>query len=457
MGNTETERKLPLISKVGYTVGAVGNTFCYMLVAAFTLLYCTNVIGLNAAVIGTILLVSRLLDGVSDVIMGWIIDRTNSKLGKARFWYIVSAAPLGLFTFLLFNVPGRFTDQTKYIYIFITYTLMSAVAYTMCTIAGTALSALVTKNMKERVQLGSLNFIAAIISSILISSITSGLVDSFGGGQHGWFVVSLIYSVVCTVLILLASLTLKELPPEELYGTEEQQTQIAQKSSLKDAGLLLKNKYFLMILAIYLVQYLCSGLGQGMGIYFATYKLGSPALFGALTTAGMLPICIALLFVPTLSAKLGIKKAAMLGNIVGIFGAVLIAIGGLTGAFALVIAGIVIKGFGTAPLTGALNALIAETDEYSLLKFGKRLTGSIFACSSVGQKVGTGLGTALCGFLLTLGGFDGMAASQTATAVSVINWSYLLSNGLPPVILTIILLFLNVEKDNKKMREAAQQ
>lgn len=449
-------KSLPLIRKLGYGIGDAGSNFCWTFVASFIMIYCTNILGVSAAVIGTIMMLSKVLDGITDVFMGRIIDATHSKMGKARFWYFISSFPVAICTFLIFNVPGSFSENTKYIYIFIVYTLMGAVFYTMNNIAYSTLTALVTKNPKDRVQMGSYRFMFAMISVLFMSSVTMNLVENFGGGQKGWRTVSIIYSILCLVLLLVPVIAVKELPEEELRDAAMNDAPEEKVGFFKGFVLLLKNKYFIMILLIYLVNYLVGGITQGMGIYFATYQMGNPSLFGAITMAGMLPIVIALPFVSQLTAKYGIRNSAMAGNILALLGAIVLITGGMMGKFSLVLTGLVIKAVGTAPLTGGLNALIAETDDYSSLKLGHRLTGTIYSCSSVGLKVGTGIGTAACGFLLELGGFDGTAATQTATAVATINWSYLLASALPAVFLTIILYFLRVEKENKELRERKQ-
>lgn len=131
----------------------------------------------------------------------------------------------------------------------------------------------------------------------------------------------------------------------------------------------IKNKYFLLILALYLAKYMGSGLTSGLGIYFATYQLGNASLLGTLSLAGILPSAIALPFVPLLTSRFGMSKAVMASNIVGALGCIPVVIGGLTGNFTLVLIGMAIRAVASAPQTGAMNAIIAETDEYSHLKF----------------------------------------------------------------------------------------
>lgn len=454
MSNQENQEKsLPLIRKIGYGVGDAGSNFCWTFVASFIMIYCTNTLGISATVVGTLLMLSKVLDGITDVFMGRIIDATHSKMGKARFWYFVSSFPVAIFTFILFNVPGSFTENTKYIFIFVVYTLIGAVFYTMNNIAYSTLTALCTKNPKDRVQMGSYRFIFAAIAVLFLSFITSGLVESFGGGQKGWTAVSLIYSIICLVLLLVPVFAVHELPEEELREAMGIDKKKDEPGFLQGVALLFKNKYFLLILALYLVKYMGSGLTSGLGVYFATYQLGNASLLGTLSLAGILPAAIALPFVPGLTAKFGMSKTVMAANLVGALTCIPVVIGGLTGNFSLVLIGMVLRAVASAPQTGAMNAIIAETDEYSHLKFGHRLTGMIYSCSSVGIKVGTGLGTALCGFILDMGGFDGMAETQTATAVATINWSYLLAVIVPMILAAVLFYFLKVEEDNKKLRE----
>lgn len=453
---TNPTGSLTLLQKLGYGIGDAGSNFCWSFVAAFIMLYCTNTLGVSAAVIGTLMMVSKILDGFTDIFMGNIIDRTHSKMGKARFWYFVSCLPVAVFTFFLFNVPKSLGSTGQYAYVFIVYTLLGAVFYTMNNIAYSAMTALCTRDPKDRVQMGSFRFVFAIIALLIIQTITSGLVDGFGGGQAGWTTVSIIYSVICFVLLLIPVFSVRELPPEE---TEEETKQAVKEEALgfvESMKILLKNKYFLLILGLYIINYIVSGLTSGLGIYYATYQLGNPALLGLLSMSTLLPIIIALPIIAPFVAKIGMRKSIIWGQILGIVATIPLLIGAFTGSLVLILISLGLKGFSGAPLTASLNALIAEADDYSYLKFGHRITGTVYSCSSVGVKVGTGLGTALCGFILDLGGFDGTAAVQTARAVSTINWSYLLTYMVPGFIMLALIYFLKVEADNKKLREAKE-
>lgn len=455
MNENTNQEQLSHIKKIGYGIGDFGANYCWSFVAAFVLIYFTNVLGISAAVVGSIMMLSKVLDGISDVFMGRVIDLTKSKMGKARFWLFISTLPLSLSVFLLFNVPAGFTENTKYIYIFIIYTLMGAVFYTMNNIAYSTLTALITKNQKERVALGSYRFIFALTALVLISSYTMSLVEKLGGGQVGWRNVSIIYSIICFIGLMIPVLAVRELPESELTEQNENKgNESKEKGSFwKDFSLLMRNKYFIIILIYYLSFYLFNGIFSGLGIYYSKYCLGNAGLLGIITVAVRIPTIIMLLFVPKLSEKFGVRNTALAGACFAFGGAMITYWGGNAGLFTLLLVGMVIKALGNAPMTGCLNALIAATDDYSQLKFGKRMTGTIYSCSSIGIKVGTGLGTAACGFLLDLGGFNGLADTQTSRALIVINHGYLSSLIFLTVTAIIALYFLKVEAENRKLRK----
>ncbi|MDO4650776.1 MAG: glycoside-pentoside-hexuronide (GPH):cation symporter [Eubacteriales bacterium] len=419
----DTTRKLNMRSKLGYGVGDAGANFCWTFVASFFLLYCTNVLGVSAAAVGTLLMISKIFDGISDVFMGAIIDRTRSKMGKARFWFFWSSFPVAFCVYLLFNIPAGFSETTKYGYIFVVYTLMGAVFYTMNNIAYSTLTALVTKDPKERVELGSYRFIFAIGAALVIMSITSPLVEALGGGQAGWRAVSIIYAILCLALLQISVWSVRELPESELQDQQVKEKK-EKVSLLTTVKLLFQNKFFLLILLYYLSSYLLNGIYSGLGIYFATYNLGNGSLLGVLSIVSLLPTIIMLPLVPKITSKKGMRNTALIGMVIACIGGIIAFVGGSAQIIPLLFAGALVFSAGKAPMTGVTNALIAAADDYSELKYKQRITGAIYSCSSVGMKVGTGIGTALTGFILEFGKFDGAKAIQSEGTLRLISNSY---------------------------------
>lgn len=453
----ENKKYLKWYQKVAYGSGDMGANFMYGLVSSFIMLYVTTAMGMNPAIIGTLMMVSKILDGVSDVFFGGLIDKTHSKMGKARPWMFWSAFPLAICEVLLFSIPNA-APTLQYVYFFVIYTLLNAGLYTANNIAYASLTALITKNPSERVQLGSIRFIFALVTNILISSITVMLVNSFGGGAAGWRMVAIIYAVLVIAFNMLAVLPVKEVPEEENAAEKQQAAaSVDKRSLLENLKLLIHNKFYLLILAYYILYYCMSGISTGVGTFYCTYSLGNSELLGLLSMAGMGPMIIGLIVTPVLVSKFGIYKVNFVGMAIATVASIPTVIFGYTGNLTMFMVFSLIRGLGSSPMLGTLNAVIAETATYSYNKDGVHLDGTMFSCSSMGIKVGGGVGTALTGWLLALGGFEGEAVVQTAGAISMINFMYLVLPTVLTAIMLLIVFKLDVEKANKQLVAAKQR
>ncbi|MDY5327045.1 MAG: MFS transporter [Gemmiger sp.] len=444
----EDKRYLKWYHKVAYGSGDLACNLGYGLIGSFIMIYLTNTVGLNSAIIGTLMMFSKFLDGVTDVFFGSLMDRTHTKLGKARPWMLYAQIGVSLCTFLLFCVPaGSITMQ--YVYFFIVYTSLNAVFFTANNIAYSALSALITRNANERVQLGSIRFMFALFTGILVPSITMGLVESFGGGAAGWRTVALIYSVLALIINTISCLSVRELPEEKKADAPAGAP--AEKISLiQSAKYLVSNKYYLIILGIYLCQYCGSGITQGVGVYYMTYIMGNASLLGLFSMAQMLPMIVALSVTPILVKKFGSMWKV---NFYGFCLSLVFGLGFIGAALAknvtLMLACMMLKGVCTGSIMGTLNAYVAETSAYTFKTQGVHLDGTMFSCSSLGVKVGGGIGSALCGLLLAAGGFDGLAAVQTDGALRMITFMYIIIPFIFLVLQTLLISQLKVEKANR--------
>ena len=438
---TQEKNYLKAWQKVAYGAGDFGSNFMYTFVSSFVLIYLTDTVGLNAAVIGTLMLLTKCLDGVTDVFFGRLIDRTHSKMGKARPWMFWTAFPLAVCEILLFMTPSM--GQTlQYAYFFVIYTLLNAFFYTANNIAYASLTAYMTKNPNERVQAGTFRFMFAMLAGIVIAAATTGLVTAFGGGVAGWRMTAILYTVIMLTFNTLSVLSVKEIETNE-KTTAENSDGITFLQSLK---ILLTNRYYLLILAFYLLQYGMQGVTNGVGIYFCTYVLGDPDALGLFSFMAMIPMIVGLAFTPGLVKKFGIYKVNKYGALFSaVFGVVFIGVC-YTGSLPLMLAATALRGLGLSPMLGTLNAVIAETSEYTFKKDKVHLDGTMFSCSSMGIKLGGGIGTALSGWLLALGGYVNGAASQPASAVSMMTFMYAVIPAIVCVLMLLVVSGLNIEK-----------
>jgi GPH family glycoside/pentoside/hexuronide:cation symporter len=144
------KERIKLKEKLAFSLGDIASNVVWSGVGSFVTFYYTNSVGMAAAAIGTMFLISRIFDGISDIVMGLIIDRTKSRFGKARPWLLWMALPFGISGVLLFSVPLGLSPVAKLIYVYITYNLLSTVVYTAINLSYGTMTALITDNSKDR-------------------------------------------------------------------------------------------------------------------------------------------------------------------------------------------------------------------------------------------------------------------------------------------------------------------
>lgn len=451
-----TEKKyLKWYNKIGYGSGDIGGNVVYAFLTFFVMIYLTDSIGLNSGIIGTLMAVAKIFDGISDVIFGSLIDKTHTKMGKARPWMLWPYFGCGVCLFAIFAIPTSWGKVAQYTFFLIFYVMLNAGFYTANNIAYSALTALVTRNENERVQLGSIRFVFAFTTSTIIQAITFGLVDYFGNDAAAWKIVALIYVMIGIISNTISVLSLKELPEEE-NNTKKETSAPAEKYSLREAvGLLIKNKYYLLILGIYLLTQLYSAF-TGVGTFYMTYVLGDANLLGKFATALNIPMIIGLLLVPTVVAKLGgMYKINYSGYIVATVARFLVIVAAYIDSIPMMLAFTAVASLGMCPLQGDLNAVIASASDYTYLTTGKRIDGTMYSCTSLGVKLGGGLGTAVSGWLLAASGYiKGGAVAQPDSVITMLNVMYLWLPAIFCALVTFLLIQLNVEKANQTILAA---
>ena len=449
----EEKKYLKWYNKVGYGAGDIAGNVVYALLAAFVMIYLTDTVGLNAGIVGTLIAVSKIFDGISDIFFGAMIDKTKSKMGKARPWMLYGYFGCAVCLVAIFCIPVDMGQKAQYAWFFIAYTLLNAGFYTANNIAYSALTALITKNNSERVQMGSIRFMFAFGTSMLIQAITVGFVAKLGGGAAAWRTVAIIYAIIGVISNTLSVLSVKELSDEELAEDKKSDESEEKYNLISTFKLLVHNKYFLMICGSYLLMQLYSAT-LGMGIYFMKYVLGDEGLFGTFSWAINIPMIVGLLVTPILVAKFnGMYKLNVAGYVIGTAGRLGVVAAGYMGNIMLMLAFTAVAALGMSPLQGDMNALIATTSEYTRLTTGKKVDGTMYSCTSFGTKVGGALGTAIAGWMLAASGYVQNAVTQSQPCVNMLYVMYLWLPMIFNLIITFILIRLNVEKANKELQK----
>ncbi len=445
----EEKKYLKWYNKVGYGSGDIAGNVVYAFLTSFVMIYLTDTIGLASGVIGTLIALSKIFDGFTDIIFGSLIDKTHSKLGKARPWMIYGYIGCAVTLAAVFAVPTSWGKTAQYAWFFIAYTLLNGIFYTANNIAYSALTSLVTRNSKERVEMGSYRFIFAFSTSLLIQSVTVMFVDYCGGDAAAWRLVAIIYAVIGLIVNTISGLSVKELPEEELGETQAKEEKYGLAEAFK---LIIANKYYIMICGVYILQQLYGAM-IGAGIFYATWVLKNKNLFGVFSWAVNIPLIIALIFTPTLVGKWkGMYKLNLRGYMLAVLGRGLVVVAGYMGSVPLMLLFTALAAFGQGPWQGDMNAVIASCSEYTYLTKGKKVDGTMYSCTSLGVKLGGGIGTAVVGWLLEFSGYVGTAASQPQSCINMLQFMYLWLPLIFNVLIMIILSKMNVEEANAKIR-----
>ena len=439
--------------KVGYGAGDIAGNCVYALLTAFMMIYLTDTIGMSMGVVSTLIALSKIFDGVSDFFFGRLIDKTHTKMGKARPWMLWPYIGCAVTLVACFSIPTSWGQTAQYIFFFLSYTLLNAVFFTANNIAYASLTALITKNTSERVQIGSLRFIFAFATKIVIEAVTIYAVAWLGGGVTGWRTIAIIYAIVGVITNTLSVFSVKELPEED-EGAEKNEKKENDLTFLQSFKVLLKNKYYLIICFSYILTQLYASV-IGIGTYYTKYIMGDETIFSTISLAINITMVVSLTVLPMVIKKLGgMYKLNIWGYVLAAVSRVGVMVAAYMGSLPLMLAFTAVSTIGIAPLQGDMNALIACCSEYTTLTTGHRLEGMMYSCSSLGIKLGGALGTAICGWLLDAAGYVENAAVQTAATVNMLNFLYLWMPILINAGVGFLLVFLRVEKANKDLMAA---
>ena len=216
--------------RIGYGIGNYCMAWINGIMSAFFMLYLTNVSFIDAGVAGVLIAVSKVFNGVSDLIMGGIVDRTKSRFGKARVWLVRMCIPLAISTLLLFSIPSSWSDIVKYIYMFILYNLVNSVFYTSMYVPYNSMNYLMTQNTYDRGVLGNMNMIFQTLANITMNTFFISWLNFFGEGdmydQQAWTKIFIVIGLIVISASVLCFLGTKERTAVSVQQTEDKKDKI---------------------------------------------------------------------------------------------------------------------------------------------------------------------------------------------------------------------------------------
>ncbi|MPW25254.1 MFS transporter [Alkalibaculum sp. M08DMB] len=433
---TKVSTKEVLAFSMGYmalTLGGLGNSYLSF--------FWTDIALIPLSAVGMIFLISRIFDGVTDIIIGFMIDKTKSKHGKARPWLLWMLVPSVVSMVALFYMPNISTTG-KIIYAFIVY---NAVAFFFATATAIPLQTLCSRLSSDGAERLKLNMVAQIFGSavsVLGNYFVIIGITKFGDGAGGYFKFFGLLSIISGILILIAFAGTKE-KVEASKKSDEKKLTLGEGFKL-----LFSNKYWIWVTLLQVSSWLFPAF-MAINIYYMIWIYKDPSLMGPFMSLIFFAMFVSIMILTPLSQKIGKDKTAFLGMFLQVIGG-LIPLVNLT-SLPILMASAVFRGAGPAAMLGTRLAFTADVVEYGEWKNGTRTEGLIYSGTSMGQKIGMGLGGLIVTIMLGIGGYVGGAATQTPAALNSIVFTFTWLSALASALAVVCLFFLG--KLQKQMPE----
>jgi len=431
---SKTGTKLSLKEKIGYGLGDTASHFVWDMVGFWILIFYTDTFGISAAVAGTIMLIARVWDMVSDPIMGIIADRTNTRWGKFRPYILWMALPYSVLAVLTFTTPD-FGQTGKIIYAGVTYLLLMTV-FTAINLPYSSLGAVMTSDSYERAGLNSYRFIFAFIGQFIVTGTALSLALYFGKGDNakGYQYTLTLFAIISFILFMITFKTTKERvqhPKEQKHNLKE------------DIKNLFKNKPWVILFFVGIISFVMFAMQNLSIAYYFKYYIGDEESVQLFNVIGTLALIAGIPFSKPLSKRFGKRNVYLASSLISGFFFILLYLPGADNIISIYVLNILAK-FTYAPAVPLLWTMLADTADYSEWKSGRRATGLVFSAATFAQKAGWGIGGALAGWLLALYQFT-PNIEQTASALTGIKMMISVFPGILYMSCAILLFFYAID------------
>ncbi len=451
---------------LGYLLGPCGALLLNAVLATYLNVYYTDVLKLSPLWGGAFLvvfpLVSKLVDAATNVFMGYIIDRTKTKQGKARPWLLVSAPLMCVKGILLFVVP-EISTAGQAAWVMISYKLFYSFAYTIFNMSHNLMCPLSTRNTTQRGGLSVFNQISTIMMSGILVALVFPMVimPMLGVDKAKWIVVMSVLSIIALPLTLLEYYFTKERVTEEQVSEEEKDIPF-----LTQLKIVFTDKYMLIIFSYFLIYTFGVSLKNLGLVYYCNYVLGTynDGITQTLVSVlGGIPMGIGIFAVWPLAKTFGKRNVTLWGFLLYALGS------GICWMFptnmVIVLAGQFIKNIGGLPCAYVFMALFADALDHIEWKSGLRCDGVAMSIYSIIAVALVGVATGIFNALLTGAGYiapelvngETMAAVQPETVTRVITFSFVGLETITGVVLAGLLIFLSVEGTVSKKQAVIRQ
>lgn len=423
-------------------LGAIWSTRSFSLsadamVLAFLSVYAASYLGLDLAVIGTLLLVAKVVDAISNFVIAFIVDNTHWKLGKGRPWEIC-VIPMWLLTFVLFGIPIGWNTVVQYAVVFLMYTLIVSICQTALYCTEPIYFNHAFKDEKARISIQTVNGFVNVITFTIIGIIFPQLMGKYMFAPNGWLIMALIVGVPCMILGMIRFICIKEV---DIAVTEQKAQRVTIGDSVKA---MVGNKYVIMVTLIYFAVNFVGGFANTASTYYFTYIVGNVELMSVINGFGIIAMA-AIPLCPILARKLTKSQVISVFMLIAISGCVIKSFAGTN--MTLLTIGSLLSGVMTYPIAVFGNLMLIDCMDYGEWKNGKRVEGAIFAGTGLGSSIGSGVGSAIFGFIMSALHFDGTAAVQTEAALNGIRFTFVWLPAIVFLLAAILMVFYKLDKE----------
>ncbi len=415
--STQSLRQLSRARTWGYGLGDFGINLFFISSMTYLMYFYTDVFGISALAAGWVIFVARVIDAVTDPLMGMMMDRTRSRWGPMRPYLLFGAVPLGAFAVAVFTVPD-FSATGKLVWAYVTY-IGFGIAYTIVGLPYSSLTARMTDDYDERTTLSTVRMGCAFSGGLLVSAGMPWLVGLADSEARGYQQTMLLFAVIAIGLIWVSFASAEETHSAREFDKTNSAKQRAPVSEL-NFNPILKNPHLWVVIGIFCCGMLGFTLRSAATPYYFKYYVERPDLIGTYFLVTLSVMVIGLIGVPRLADKLGKTRALYIGAVITLVGCVLLYLMPKESIFGIFASGSLVA-LGATPVAVLGWAMLPDTVEYAQLRHGVRADGLIYSTASFVQKLGKGVGGAAIGAMLTASGYVANAQQSPETMSAIVG------------------------------------
>lgn len=430
--------------RIGYGIGDLGCNLVFSTMASYLMVFYTDVFGITAAAAGTMMLVTKFIDAFTDTGMGLLVDRTHTKWGQGRPYFLLGAVPFAVFTFLTFYIPDL-GNSGKLVWAYVTYCLLCT-AYTVVNIPLNTIVPRLTSDVHERDVLVSARMVCALVGTTIVMSITEPMVRFFGQGNEarGYLTTMAIYGIAAMCIFFITFASTKEVVPPTINQKH---------SSLKEDFKGLTGQAWILFL-LNLFYFSLYVVRSTTVLYYFKYNLNRTEWMSLVGILGILSGLPMLFLLPVLEKKYS-KRSLMFFSIALYIAGDLLIFAGKNSAVCLLV-GLVVTGLGIYGIFGITFAMQPDVIDYSEYKKNASVAGLIAAFQGFFVKGGMGLTSFVIGAFLKYGGYVANE-TQTPKALSYIEICFIWIPIVLCILIALCTYFYKLDGLRGKMTEELEK